>query len=81
MVGLHDYTKFIKRGFGRATDNASQDVRAGLLTREEGFELAKKFDTQAPKILDKYLKDTEMTEKEFYEILKKQREGKAKDIP
>ena len=81
MVGLHDYTKFIKRGFGRATDHASQDVRAGLLTREEGFELAKKFDTQIPKVLDKYLKNTGITKNEFYDILKKQREGKAKNLP
>ena len=81
MVGLHDYTKFVKRGFGRATDHASQDVRAGLLTREEGFELAKKFDTQIPKVLDKYLKNTGITKNEFYDILKKQRDGNAKKLP
>ena len=36
--------KFLKRGFGRGTDFASQDVRAGIITREEGFELAKEYD-------------------------------------
>lgn len=81
MVGVHDYSKFIKRGFGRGTDHASQDVRAGILTREEGFELAKKFDTQRPEELDYYLKITGYTEKEFYDILKSQREGKAKKLP
>ncbi len=29
MAGVHDYTKFLKRGFGRGTDHASADVRAG----------------------------------------------------
>ena len=30
MPGVHDYAKYVKRGFGRATDFVSQDVRAGL---------------------------------------------------
>ena len=49
MNAVHDYSKFIKRGFGRATDQASQDVRAGLLTRDEAFQLIKKYDTKKPK--------------------------------
>jgi len=81
MSGVHDYAKFIKRGFGRGTDHASQDVRAGLLTREEGFELAKKYDTQRPDGLDYYLKITGMTEEEFLSTLKSKREGKAKQLP
>ncbi len=81
MAGVHDYAKFIKRGFGRGTDHASQDVRAGLLTREEGFELAKKFDQKRPEGLDYYLKITGYTEEEFEEILKNKREGKAKELP
>ncbi len=74
MAGLHDYTKFLKRGYGRATDHASRDVRAGLLTREEGFELAKKHDTQRPEILDWYLKITGLDEEEFYKVMKEHRE-------
>ncbi len=80
MPGVHDYTKFIKRGFGRGTDHASQDVRAGLLTREEGFELAKYYDSMRPEILDYYLKITGFTEEEFFKIVKSRREGKAKDL-
>ena len=75
------YAKFIKRGFGRGTDHASQDVRAGLLTREEGFELAKKYDIQRPNGLDYYLKITGLTEEEFLKILKNKREGKSKELP
>ena len=80
MSGVHDYAKFIKRGFGRGTDHASQDVRAGLLTREEGFELAKKYDSERPPGLDYYLKITGMTEEEFLSTLKSKREGKAKQL-
>ncbi len=76
MTGVHDYAKFIKRGFGRGTDFVSQDVRAGLMTREEGFDLAKKVDLKRPKTLDYYLKITGYSEEEFIEILKSKREKK-----
>lgn len=81
MPGVHDYSKFIKRGFGRGTDHASADVRAGLVTREEAFELAKKYDAQRPEALDYYLKITGFTEQEFMDIVKSHREGKAKHLP
>jgi len=81
MTGVHDYSKFVKRGFGRATDHASEDIRAGLLTREEGLELAKKYDSQEPESLKNYLKITGMTKDKFYKILKSQRQGKAKNLP
>jgi N-acetyl sugar amidotransferase len=80
MAGVHDYSKFIKRGFGRGTDHASLDVRAGLLTKYEGFELAKKYDTERPDALDEYLKITGYTEDEFENILKTKREDKAKGL-
>jgi N-acetyl sugar amidotransferase len=81
MAGVHDYAKFIKRGYGRGSDHASQDVRAGLLTREEGFELAKKTDAERPEALDYYLQITGMTEREFIDTLKSRREGKAVELP
>ncbi len=78
MAGVHDYSKFVKRGFGRGTDHASADVRAGLLTREEAFEMAKKYDSERPEMLDYYLKLTGYTEQQFMEIVKSHREGKSK---
>jgi len=73
MAGVHDYTKFLKRGFGRGTDHASQDVRAGLLTREEAFELAKKTDTERPPALDWYLEITGFSEDEFNTVMREHR--------
>lgn len=69
MAGVHDYANFVKRGIGRSTVQASTDVRRGLLTREEGFELAKAFDTQRPHALDFYLKLTGLSEAEFEQTL------------
>lgn len=36
--GLHDYMKFIKYGYGRATDQLCIEIRAGRMTREEAVE-------------------------------------------
>lgn len=73
MAGVHDYTKFLKRGFGRGTDHASVDVRAGLLSREEAFELAKRNDTERPPALDWYLEITGFTDEEFNEVMAQHR--------
>lgn len=75
MAGMHDYTKFLKRGFGRGTDHASVDVRAGLLTREEGFELAKKYDTQRPKAMEYYLEITGLSKEEFERVMANHRKN------
>jgi len=81
MAGVHDYSKWIKRGFGRGTDQASQDVRAGLLTREEAIALAAQVDSERPEALDYYLQITGYTEDEFIEIVKRFRTGKMKLLP
>ncbi|MBU1052658.1 MAG: N-acetyl sugar amidotransferase [Proteobacteria bacterium] len=73
MAGVHDYSNFIKRGIGRSTVQAAQDVRRGLLTREEGFEIAKKYDTQRPHALDFYLQLTGLSEEEFEDATKRAR--------
>lgn len=69
MAGVHDYANFIKRGIGRATIHASDDVRRGLMTREEGFDIARTYDSQRPHALDFYLRITGITEDEFNETL------------
>ncbi|MFH1282261.1 MAG: N-acetyl sugar amidotransferase [bacterium] len=45
---LHYYTTFIKFGIGRATYDASQEIRNKHLTREEGKALVKRFDGEFP---------------------------------
>lgn len=51
---LHYYTTFIKFGIGRATYDASQEIRNKHLTREEGQVLVKRFDGEFP---DHYLRE------------------------
>ena len=63
MAGVHDYLNFIKRGVGRATLHASDDVRRGLIKRDEAINLIKQYDPQRPHALDYFLKITNLKEK------------------
>lgn len=63
MAGVHDYLNFIKRGVGRATLHASDDVRRGLIKRNEAINLIKQYDPQRPHALDYFLKITNLKEK------------------
>jgi len=67
---LHDYLKYVKYGFGRATDNACLDIRLGYISREEGVRLVNKYDGRLPKkSIKKYLEYTGFTQKEFDKIV------------
>jgi N-acetyl sugar amidotransferase len=64
--GIHDYLKFVKLGYGRGTDHATKDIRAGRMTREEGIEMVRKYDHVKPRRdLERWLKYVDMTEEEF----------------
>ena len=57
-TGIHDYFKFLKFGFGRATDLACLHIRRGRLTRQDGIEAVKRLDGLFPwEYLGKPLKD------------------------
>lgn len=45
---FHYYTTFIKFGIGRATYDASQEVRNGELTRDEAMALVRRYDGEYP---------------------------------
>jgi N-acetyl sugar amidotransferase len=45
---FHYHTTGIKFGIGRATYDASQEIRSGDITREEGVALVKRFDHEFP---------------------------------
>ncbi|MDG6219039.1 MAG: N-acetyl sugar amidotransferase [Candidatus Thermoplasmatota archaeon] len=67
--GIHDYLKFIKFGYGRATDHSSKDIRSGIMTREEGIEMIRKYDHVKPqRDLQRWLRYVDMTEKDFDKI-------------
>lgn len=67
--GIHDYMKFIKFGYGRASDHASKDIRDGYILREQGVEYVKRYDHIKPRRdLERWLEYVNMTEEKFDRI-------------
>ena len=54
--GIHDYLKFVKFGYGRCSDHASKDIRAGKISRDEAIEEVKKRDSILSKDVNRWLK-------------------------
>lgn len=48
LVSLHDYLKFVKYGFGRATDHVNIDIRNKRISREEGIRLLNMYEGKFP---------------------------------
>jgi N-acetyl sugar amidotransferase len=70
QTGIHDYFKFLKYGFGRATDLACLHIRRGRLPREDALRLVRLHDGKFPWSylgcpLQEILSDIGMTVEEF----------------
>jgi len=70
QTGVHDYFKFLKFGFGRATDIACLHIRRGRISREDGLAIVRERDGKFPwtyldKPLDKILAPLDMSVDEF----------------
>lgn len=68
--GQREFSKFIKRGFGRSHHLANIAIRHGHMTRAEGDELQNLHDGKRPQSLDKFLEMMGFSEEEFMEILR-----------
>jgi N-acetyl sugar amidotransferase len=76
QTGIHDYFKYLKFGFSRASDIASLHIRRGRITRRDGIELVRLHDGRFPwtylgKPLSEILAPLDMTVDEFTKICDK----------
>ena len=72
IQGIHDYFKWLKFGYGRATDNASVQIRLNSINREEAMKLVKEHEGKLPeRYLDEFLKQWDMSRDEFLQITEK----------
>lgn len=76
QTGIHDYFKWLKFGFGRATDIACNHIRRGVITRDEGKEFIMEFDGAFPrtylgKPLEEILRRINVSVEEFMQICDK----------
>jgi N-acetyl sugar amidotransferase len=66
---LHYYTTFVKFGIGRATYDASQEIRNHHLTREDGVALVKRFDGEFPdRYFNQIMEHLELKPERFMEL-------------
>ncbi len=73
QTGIHDYFKFLKFGFGRATDIANNHIRRGRLSRADAINAIRRHDGLYPatylgKPLKEILAEIDMTVEEFDRI-------------
>lgn len=76
QTGIHDYFKFLKFGFARATDIACLHVRRDRITREDALEIVKRRDGRFPwsylgKPLAEILEPLEMSVDDFVRVCDK----------
>ena len=72
--GLNDYLRYLKFGYGRASDHATYEIRRRRMTREQGIKLVKKYDHVYPTDIKIYCRYTGLTEKQIIEAVDKMRD-------
>ena len=70
QTGIHDYFKYLKFGFGRATDIACNHIRRGRLQRDDALRIVEKHDGAFPwtylgRPIEEILGEIDMTLDEF----------------
>jgi hypothetical protein len=70
QTGIHDYFKYLKFGFSRATDLACLHVRRGRISRQEALEIVRSLDGRFPwtylgKPVEEILRPLKITVDEF----------------
>ena len=69
---FHYYLTYIKFGLGRASYDAAQEIRNEKITRDEGINLVKKYDSEFPiKYFKEFLDYIDIDESDFYSTIDK----------
>jgi N-acetyl sugar amidotransferase len=82
--GIHDWIKFLKHGYGKATDHACREIRWGRIRRKEGEELTELYESIIPnrREFKTFTNWLGMDEHEFIDILgSHSRFGKLNGFP
>ncbi len=69
---LHFYTFYTKFGMGRATSASDQEIRSGVITRDEGIALVRRFDGEfIDEYFDDILKYLDISKNKFFNVIDK----------
>jgi N-acetyl sugar amidotransferase len=75
--GIHDYMKYVKFGYGRATDHVCRDIRNGILTREQGIERVREYDHVVPGDIARWLEYVGWTRTHMEEVMDRFRDARV----
>ena len=68
FMPIHQYFKFIKYGYGRATDHACYEIRQGRMTHKQAKELIIEFDGSVPRrYFKEFLEFLDINEEHFFQ--------------
>ena len=72
-IVIHHYFKWLKFGFNRVTDHASNEIRKGRLSREDAIKLVRERDGMKPpkEYIKAFCKQIDITVEYFWEIAEK----------
>ena len=72
FVAIHDYFKYLKFGYGRATDQASIEIHHGRMDRNTALSKVNDYDGKLPtKYLDEFLETMGITREQFDQLCAK----------
>jgi N-acetyl sugar amidotransferase len=70
---VHDLIKFIKHGYGKATDHASREIRLRRMTRAQGVVMVKQYYDKQVLNLDLFLEWLGITKNSFFYLIDQHR--------
>lgn len=69
FVVVNQMLKHLKFGFGKVTEQVSEEIRLGRLTRQQGVELVRAYDGAcAPRYIEAFCRYLKISEAEFWEV-------------
>lgn len=69
-VAVNQFIKYLKYGFGRATDFANEEIRAGRMTRESAVDLVLEFDGRCSEVLiGTFCEYLEIPHEKFWDVI------------
>ncbi len=70
FMPIHQYLKFIKYGYGRATDHACYEIRQGRMSHKLAKELIIEYDNKIPRrFFTEFLKFLDIDENHFFSVI------------
>lgn len=70
FMPIHQYMKFVKYGYARATDHAAYEIRQGRMTKKQAIECIVEHDWRLPrKYFNEFLGFLKISENYFYKIV------------